>query len=46
MNDSILNAVWCKDSETSIEYLINLKTGEKLLVKYKDGSIGEYHEAQ
>lgn len=43
-HDSILEAVWCKDSETNIEYLIELKTGKKLLVKYKDGSVGEYWE--
>ena len=33
-----LNAVWVKDSETSREYLVDLKTGETLLEK-KDGKI-------
>ena len=33
-----LNAVWVKDSETCREFLIDLKTGEKLLEK-KNGEM-------
>lgn len=31
--EKILEAKWCIDSETGIEYLINLKTGKVLLVR-------------
>jgi hypothetical protein len=36
----IIRAVWCVDSESGIEYLINLRTNE-ILLKRVDGKLVE-----
>ena len=42
MDETLLNAVWVKDSETSEEILINIKTGERLLTKNDKGEVEIY----
>lgn len=29
--DTILTAIWCTDSETGVEWLIDVKTGERII---------------
>lgn len=45
VDDTVFHAVWCKDSETCEEFLIELKTGKKLLRKSKLGFVEVYDDA-
>lgn len=45
-DDTTLEAVWTVDSETSIEYMLDLKTGQKLGIKINGIWLNPEEQAQ